>query len=344
VSLLDEILEQENTLERVIDRNSDVAVEVADSWRATGFDHVVIAARGTSDNAARYAQYVWGGRNRLSVGLTTPSLFSVYDRPPSLEGSVVVGISQSGESPDIVSVLAEARRQRRPTLAITNDASSPLASEADNVMLLHAGLEESVAATKTYTAELAAVAVLSAALRGQPPIDAAIASLPSQIGLMIDQSHDIAQMAAEYSAIDRCSVIGRGFNHATVFEWALKLQELAYVLAQPFSTADFLHGPVALVEPGFPILAVAPSGPPHADVHALLENLVGRGARLVIISDVAKSLALTSTAIRLPVGVPEWLTPIPAIIGSQLFCYHLTEAKQLDPDRPRGLAKVTRTV
>jgi len=162
VSLLDEIFEQESTLEGVIDRNGDVAAEVADSWRAEGFDHVVIAARGTSDNAARYAQYVWGGRNRLSVGLTTPSLFSVYDRPPSLAGSVVVGISQSGQSPDIVSVLAEARRQHRPTLAITNDASSPLANEADNVMLLHAGLEESVAATKTYTAELAAIAVLSA--------------------------------------------------------------------------------------------------------------------------------------------------------------------------------------
>ncbi|GMQ94643.1 MAG: SIS domain-containing protein [Acidimicrobiia bacterium] len=344
MSLLEEIFEQVQSLERVIARNRDTAAQIAQSWHEQGVDHVLIAARGTSDNAARYAQYVWGARNRLSVGLAAPSLFSVYDSPPSLGNSAVVGISQSGESPDIVGVLAEANRQKRPTLAITNEASSPLAEEADRVILLHAGREVSIAATKTYTAELAAVAMLSAAMQDDQGTDRVIFSVPSHVEYMLDQSEDIARMAQAHSSLDRCSVVGRGFNHATAFEWALKLQELAYVLAQPFSTADFLHGPVALVEPGFPILAVAASGPPLADVHSLLEELVERDAALVVISDVEATLALTSSAIRLPGDTSEWITPIPAVVGAQLFTYHLTVAKGLDPDRPRGLAKVTRTL
>ena len=340
MGLLDEIFEQAGILERVVDRNREVAAQIARTWQAEGFDHVVIAARGTSDNAARYAQYVWGARNRLSVGLAAPSLFSVYDSPPSFGNSVIVGISQSGESPDVVAVLAEANRQHRPTLAVTNEASSPLAEEADRVILLHAGREESIAATKTYTAELASVALLSAAMRDEREADRAISALPLHVELMLDQSDGIAEMARTHSLLDQCSVIGRGFNLATAFEWALKLQELAYVLAQPFSAADFLHGPVAMVEPGFPILAVAASGPPHGDVHALLQELVERNAELVVISDVEATLALTPSAISLPRRVPEWISPIPAIVGAQLFAYHLTMAKGLDAEQQIGRAHV----
>lgn len=173
---------------------------------------------------------------------------------------------------------------------------------------------------------------------------AELLGLRDHIDYMLVQSAEIARIAEVHSSLDRCCVIGRGFNHATVFEWALKLQEVAYIPAQAFSTADFLHGPIALVESGFPVLAIAASGPPHRDVHALLESLVERGANLVIVSDVAETLALTTSAIRLPNDVPEWISPIPAIVGAQLFCYHLTLAKGLDPDKPRGLTKVTRTL
>ena len=151
-------------------------------------------------------------------------------------------------------------------------------------------------------------------------------------------------MARARSSLERCAVLGRGFNYATAFEWALKLQELAYVMAQPFSVADFLHGPLALVEPGLSILAIAPTGPPHDDHHTLLEALVrAHRADLVVISDAEATLELTSSSIRLPANAPEWLTPIPAIVGGQLFAYDLTVAKGLDPDRPRGLSKVTKT-
>jgi len=344
MTLWDEILEQVHTVDQAVLHSEDAASRVAAQWRDREVAHVVIAARGTSDNAARYAQYVWGVRNRISVGLAAPSLHSVYGSPPSFGSAAVVGISQSGQSPDIVAVLSEAKRQSRPTLAITNDHASPLALAADHVLLLNTGPEHAIAATKTYTAELAVVATLSEALSGGDDTGRALHKLTSGIESMVDQSHAVAAMATEMAAIDQCAVVGRGFNHATVFEWALKLQELTYVLAQPFSTADFLHGPVALVEPGFPILAIAPSGPTHEDVHALLVDLVERSAPLVVISDVTETLALTGSAIRLPHDVPEWLTPIVAIVGAQLFAYHLTVAKGLDPERPRGLSKVTRTV
>lgn len=342
MTLWDEILEQVDTVERVVSHSGDVAKQVARVWQDRGIEYVVIAGRGTSDNAARYAQYVWGARNRLSVGLAAPSLFSVYDSPPSFGSAAVVGISQSGQSPDIVAVLSEARRQGRPTLAITNDSTSPLASVADYVLALLTGPENAIAATKTYTAELAAVALLSEALTGGAA-DSALLDLSDQIEYMLDQSTAIAAIANEMACMDQCVVVGRGFNHATVFEWALKLQELTYTAAQPFSTADFLHGPAALVEPGFPVLAIAPSGPTHGDVHALLENLVDRDATLVVMSDVSATLALTTSAIRLPQDLAEWISPIPAIVGAQPFAYHLTVAKGLDPDRPRGLSKVTRT-
>jgi glutamine---fructose-6-phosphate transaminase (isomerizing) len=343
MALWNEIFEQGETLERVVTRNRAVAERVAGLWRRHEIDHVVIAARGTSDNAARYAQYVWGARNRLSVGLATPSLYSLYGSPPVLSGAAVVGISQSGQSPDIVSVLAEAKRQRRPTLAITNDPSSPLAAQADHVVLLHAGPEEAVAATKTYTAELAAVTLLSAAIDNKDPTDHALAALPSHVDYMLGQSDDIAEMARGLSSLGQCAVLGRGYNHATAFEWALKLQELAYVSAQPFSAADFIHGPAALVEPGFPILATVVSGPSYADFHTLLRELVELGAGLVVISNSDATLEMTGSAIRLPRGAPEWITPIPAIVGAQIFTYHLTVAKGFDPDRPRGITKVTRT-
>lgn len=343
MTLWSEILEQAVTLERVVSRNRVVAEQVAEVWGRRDIDHVVIAARGTSDNAARYAQYVWGARNRLSVGLAAPSLYSLYGSPPALRSAAVVGISQSGQSPDIVSVLAEAKRQQRPTLAITNDSSSPLAAQADHVVLLHAGPEEAVAATKTYTAELAAVALLSAAIGNTGGNDRVLATLPSDVDFMLGQSDDIAEMARDLSSLGQSAVLGRGFNHATAFEWALKLQELAHVPAQPFSAADFLHGPAALVEPGFSILATVVTGPSRADFHTLLGELVERGAGLVVISNSDATLEMTESAIRLPPGAPEWITPIPAIVGAQLFTYHLTVAKGLDPDRPRGITKVTKT-
>jgi len=297
-------------------------------------------ARGTSDNAARYAQYVWGARNRINVALTAPSLFSVYHAPPRLDGAQVVGISQSGESPDLVSVLEEARAQGRPTLAITNHPGSPLAEAADLCLELATGEEHAVAATKTYTAQLAAVAVLSAALNGD---DGGLDTVATDVEAVLGASDEIAEAASVFSGTEGAAVLGRGFNHSAAFEWALKLQELAYVLAQPYSAADFVHGPLALVSEGFPIFAVTPSGAPHAVVHSLLERLRNElGSTLAVITNEPETLELAEAPIRIPTG-PEWLSPIVCAVAAQLFTYHLAIARGIDPDSPRTIKKVTRT-
>ncbi|HEX2367604.1 MAG TPA: SIS domain-containing protein [Acidimicrobiia bacterium] len=341
--LWDEIHEQPDRLESVIDGNRRQVSRVGALIDGSDIGWVLIAARGTSDNAARYAQYVWGARNGLAVASAAPSLFGGYSQPPSLEGALVVGISQSGQSPDLVGVLEEARRRRRPTLAITNDPDSPLASAADEVLALYAGEERAVAATKTYTCQLAVVAMLSEALAGEPDPGASLADLPQQVAAALELSKELDSAAAPLAEDDRCAVLARGFQHATAFEWALKLQELAQVLAQPYSTADFRHGPMALVEPGFPVLAIATAGELEDDVDELIQSVAERGAELLVLSD-RPDHHPPGSVVHLAPGVPEWLVPIPTVVAAQLATYHLTRARGLDPDAPRGLRKVTRTV
>ncbi len=338
MGLLDEIREQPEVIARTTSVNAGPAAQVAEL--ASGCTHAVIAARGTSDNAGRYAQYVWGTRNGLSVGLTTPSLFSVYDRPPRLDGALVVGISQSGESPDIVSVLDEGMRQGRPTVAITNEPDSPLADVADVVIDLHAGEEKAVAATKTYTAQLAVVALISEAMAGDT---GTLDVLPILVEHALAQDSRAAEAASTHKGMEVCAVLGRGFNQATAFEWALKLQELTQVVAQPFSTADFLHGPIAVLEPGYPVLAIAARGPAIDDVVDVLDRCSQAGASLVIIGNDRRLVEMAPGVLELGPEVDEWLSPIPAAVLGQLFAYHLTVAKGLDPEQPRGLRKVTRT-
>lgn len=308
--------------------------------RESGATHVVLAARGSSDNAGRYAQYLWGARNRLSVALTTPSLFGAYASPPNLDGALVVGISQSGESPDLLGVIEEANRQRRPTLAITNNAESPMAQLANRSLEIGVGAERAVAATKTYTGQLLAVALLSTAIADEDQ-EEQIGRIAPVVDEVLTTQERLKQVAESLASHDRCVVIGRGFHHATAYEWALKTAELSYLVAQPFSSADFRHGPMALVEPGLAVLAVATEGPLFPELADLLEEIRSAGARVVVISD--RDDLSAEHLLRIPT-IPEWLSPIPAIVAAQVFTYHLTIARGYDPDRPRGLTKVTRTV
>lgn len=340
MTLFDEINEQPDALQRLINHNRGIVDDIAGRIHEASPSSVFIAARGTSDNAARYALYVWGARNGLNVALAAPSLFSVYEQPPRLDGALVVGISQSGESPDLVAVLEEANAQGRPTLAITNHADSPMAEAADFGIELHAGEEFAIAATKTYTTQLAAIALLSSALRGDTE---SLDELGANVATVLGEADRIADAAAMFADVDDAAVLGRGFNHSTAFEWALKLQELTYILAHPYSTADFMHGPLALVSSGFPVLAVAPTGAPHRAIYQLLDRLKNEfGCRLAVISNDDATLRLADAPIRIPTS-PEWLSPITAVVAGQLFAYNLAMAKGIDPDSPRTIQKVTRT-
>jgi glucosamine--fructose-6-phosphate aminotransferase (isomerizing) len=260
-----------------------------------------------------------------------------------MANALVVGISQSGQSPDITAVLAEGRRQGRPTLAITNDGSSPLAAMADHVIELHAGLERSIAATKTYTAQLAVVALFAAIWNGDRDLLAEIQTLPAALEATLRGASSIAQSVERYRYMDRCVVIGRGYNYATSFELGLKLKELTYVMATSYSSADFRHGPMATVEPGLPIILVMPGGATFDDMLELAEALQERRAELLVISESPRALSLAKTALPLAVAAPEWLSPITAIVPGQLLALHLALARGLDPDVPRGLQKITLT-
>ena len=265
--------------------------------------------------------------------------------PPRLEGNLVIGISQSGQSPDIVGVVEEGCRQGALTLAITNDPESPLAAAADMVLDTVAGPENAVAASKTYTAQLLAIALLSAASQDDGRLFAALERVPDLVRETLALDDAIQAAAERYRYMDRCVVLGRGFNYATAYEWSLKLKEMTYIVAEPYSSADFRHGPVAIVSDGFPVLAVVPGGAVFADAMALLETLVSvHHAELLVLSNEAAALDLAKTPLRLPTEMPEWLSPLVSIVPAQLFCYHLTRAKGYDTENPRQLKKVTRTV
>ncbi len=344
--LHDEIHEQPQILARLLDEQAETAAQIAAAIRARDVRYAVFAARGTSDNAARYAQYLFGALNRLPVALATPSLFSIYHTPPAMRDALVLGISQSGQSPDIVSVVEAGRQQGSLTVAVTNEPASPLARAADHVLLLDAGEERSVAATKTYTAQLATLALLAVQLAGDGERKERLAELyrmPEAVQETLALEEPISQVAQRYAYATECVVLGRGYNYATAFEIALKLKELTYIVTEPYSSADFRHGPVAIVERGFPAIVVAPQGQVYPDMLALTRELAAREAELIVVSGQDEPLQLAQTPLRLPVVLPEWLSPFTCIVPGQLLAMHVTLAKGYDLDHPRGLKKVTET-
>ncbi len=348
MSLKSEICEQPEVLARLLNNQKDTICAIAAALREYDIRYLFLVARGTSDNAGLYAKYLWGAFNGLPTALATPSLFTLYGQPPTLKNALVVGISQSGQSPDIVGVMAEARRQGAPTLAITNAPASPLVQTAQYVVNLDAGPELAVAATKTYTAQLMAIAMLSVA-QSEMAGDTTrrwsdLERVPAWVQAALELESFIERAAERYRYMEQCVVLGRGFNYATAFEWSLKMKELAYVMAAPYSSADFQHGPVAVVSQGFPVMAIVPDGAVFDDMQALLETLVSqRQVEVVAISNREEALALAHTPLRLPADIPEWLSPLVTIVPGQLFSYYLTRAKGYDTEAPRGLRKVTLT-
>ena len=341
--LLSEIREQPEVLRRLIEREYPVIQDLAGDLKERDIRYVLIAARGSSDNAATFAKYLLGTLNRLPVALAAPSMYTIYRAPPCLESALVLAISQSGMSPDIVSVVREGRRQGALTVAITNAPDSRLARSAERVIRCHAGDELSVAATKTYTAELMALSLLSVAMADDQVRLRQVRAIPDAVARTLTLDAEIASRADFYRYMTNCAVIARGYNYATAYEIALKLKELTYTDANPYSSADFQHGPIAVVDPGFPVVAIAPRGQAFPDVLQMLRELKERGAELIVISDSEEALDLGRTSLRLPQSVDEWLSPITAVVPGQLLAYYLALSKGLDPERPRGLRKVTET-
>jgi glucosamine--fructose-6-phosphate aminotransferase (isomerizing) len=241
-------------------------------------------------------------------------------------------------------VLEEGKRQGCLTLAVTNATGSPLAKTADFVLDIRAGQELSVAATKTYTAELMAIAMLSVALDKNTNRHRELEQVPAWVTETLALEERISRIAERYRYMEQCVVLGRGYNYATAFEWSLKLKELTYVVADPYSSADFLHGPIAMVDQGFPVMAAVPDGRVFDNMLTLLKRLrLEHHAELLVISNREEAIQLAQSAVQLPSGIPEWLSPIVCIVPAQLFAYYLANTKGYDTEVPRSIHKITRT-
>lgn len=339
-----EIAEQPEVLERLLKQEAATAQKVAAAIREFNPAFVCIAARGTSDNAARYAQYMLGVHAHVCVALATPSIHTLYESVPNLSRALVIGISQSGQAADVCRVLEDARSQGALTVSITNFADSPLAQAAHYHLALNAGLEQSVAATKTYTAELGAVAMLVAHWVGSAELLDELPRIPALARETLGLAEQVKSWAERYRYISQFVAIGRGYNYCTAFEISLKVQELCYLTANGYSEADFLHGPIAMIQPGFPVMVVAPSGKTLPSMREFIAKLNDRKAESLVISDADDVLQSGRNSVRLPVGIPEWLTPIVGVIPGQMFAMLLADARGNPLDKPHGLTKVTVTL
>jgi glutamine---fructose-6-phosphate transaminase (isomerizing) len=343
-SLLEqEIYEQPEVMGRLISTGAESTRRIVAQLHEKVPGFVLIAARGSSDNAANYAKYMFGALNGLPVALAAPSLYTLYRQPPQMRGGLVIGISQSGRGEDILAVLEKAKDQGAPTVAITNAGDSPLARVADYIILLNAGAEHSVAASKTYTAQLTAIAMLAALWNGDTRRFDELQRLPEWAGAALAQHGAAHKIAERFQRASEMIVVSRGFNDATAHEIALKIKELTYIAAEGYSAADLRHGPIALVESGYPVLALAPRGRAFGDMVDTIRELVARGADIALFSNDDALLAGSGLGLQLPADLPEWLSPIVGVIPGQLLALQLALARGFDPDAPRGLNKVTIT-
>ncbi len=342
-SMRAEIYEQPDVLRRIADEEWSAIQTVARQMRELEVHTVILAARGTSDNAAQYFKYLFEIENGLPCGLAAPSVVTLYGARLNLKGCMVVGISQSGEAPDVIEYLAHARASGALTVAITNEPTSQLAQVSQFCLQIRAGKEQSVAATKTYTGTLGVIYMLSQAYKGEPRATQSLYETADLVEQALATEPQIAEIVDRYRYMRECVALARGINQCTAMETALKLIETCYVVCKAYSVADFMHGPFALIEPGFPCLLFAPDGATFPMVLESAVKLREGGAETIIFAHQPEILRLARTPIELPAEVDEKVSPIVYAVLGQLFAFHLALARDLNPDQPRGLQKITRT-
>jgi glutamine---fructose-6-phosphate transaminase (isomerizing) len=341
--MLKEIHEQPDALARTLREESRHFVRFGKFLSARNIQLIVLVARGSSDNAALFGKYLIEITCGIPVSHAAPSVQTLYHSKLQMKRALVVGVSQSGEGTDINWVLQNSKKQGAYTLGITNEADSTMAKLVDEVFLIRAGKEKSVAATKTYTGQLLMFYLLAAALGGDRGIET-LQQIPDLASESLKLQARIAAIVERYRFMSRCIVVGRGLNYANAYELSIKLMETCYIVSERFSSADFLHGPVAIVEQDFPVILFAPRGRTFKDILSLTRQLKRLKAETIVISSEPSILKLATRAIELPQRIEDFLSPIPYIIPGQIFAAMLAEVKGLRPDQPRSLKKVTRTL
>jgi len=340
--MLQEIRQQPAALHRTLRLESGHMRRVAATLRKLRPPLIVLVARGSSDNAALFGRYLIELTAGIPVSLAAPSIHTLYRRRLMLRNALVVGISQSGEGQDINVVLESCRKSGAFTLAITNNSRSAMAGIAHETLLTRAGIEKSIAATKTYTAQLMLLYMLAEALGGGN--FESLERIPEYAETTLRLEPRVHEIIDRYRFADRCAVVGRGLNYATAHEMAIKLMVTCYMVAERFSSADFWHGPIAMVQKDFPVMMFAPPGKVLKDLESLAARLASLHADLLVFSSQKSILRYSSCAVEMPVRIPDLHSPIPYVIPGQLFAERLAFVKGLSPDRPRGLTKVTKTL
>lgn len=341
--MLEEIYEQPQAIASAVEQEYANVARLVSELRERDIRHVVIAARGTSDNAATYAKYLLEIVCGVPVSLAAPSVYTLYDAKVQLGGCLMLGISQSGQATDVVQTLSTARASGALTACITNVANSPITHVSDHVFLCHAGEEKSVAATKTYTTALALVALLAGQWANRAQVLNGLKQIPEQMRAVLQLDDEIAQAVERYRYIQECAVLARGLNQATALEAALKMTETSYLVAKPYSGADFLHGPIAIVGEGFPCFLYVPDGRAYPMMLELGLKLRERAAEMIVVAHSPEVLDMAQRPLQIPVPCDELLSPLLYIVPGQLWAFHLAHARGQNPDKPRGLSKVTLT-
>lgn len=341
--MLKEITQQPSVLERTIKAETKKLNKIGKFLQNREIDLIVLVARGSSDNAALFGRYLLEMTCGIPVSLAAPSVYTLYKSKLKLKRALVIGVSQSGEGSDINQVLSMAKKSGAFTLGITNNGESQITKTADETLLIHVGKERSVAATKTYTGQMLHFYLLANALlnRSQRIELEKIPAFADEALKLIDQIKEIAE---RYTFMENCVVVGRGLNYGNSFELALKLMETCYVVAERFSSADFFHGPLAIVERRFPVIMFAPKGVTTKSNLDLLKQLEMLKADSLSITNEDKIAKLSSRNLLMSKELDEILSPIPFIIPAQIFAAFLSEAKGINPDEPRSLKKITKTV
>src|SRR5687767_262488 len=341
--MLEEIAEQPAALARTIQAEREKIGRLGKFLKSREIDLIVLVARGSSDNAALFGRYLLEIKTGIPVSLSAPSVHTLYKAKLKLQHALVIGVSQSGEGEDINLVLENARKCGAYTVGITNEAASSMTRIVDETLLMHGGRERSVAATKTFTGQMMLFYMLAAELGGGSP-KLSYEQIPEFAARALEQKPALLELVQRYVFMENCVVVGRGLAYANAYELALKLMETCYVVAERFSSADFLHGPLAMVERHFPVILFAPPGVMLPGVKDLIGRLKELHAETLVITGDLDSAAACSRAIIMPREIDEFVAPIPYVIPGQLFAALLAEAKGLDPDAPRSLSKVTRTL
>ncbi len=340
--MYDEILQQPLVIGSLIQANQKTITGIKRVLTQSMPKTIVIAARGTSDHAAVYAKYCFEILLGIPTSLAAPSVLTVYNSKIDYKNTLIIGITQSGMAEDVKAVIEHARAQGAVTLACTNQSDSPVAKAADFHFFCNAGTEKSVAATKTFMAQLCAVLVLAAVMHQDPKLLNAIETMGTELELFLKQADKIVHDMASYKYMDKCFVLGRGLLYPIVKEAALKIQETSYAIGLAYPISDFWHGPLAMVSDKMPVFLYSSGGKMKKDEMEILDKLNKIGADVFVVTPDKEIAQKAAQSLMIP-DVNMFIQPLIELAAAQLIAFGIAKAKGMNPDAPRNLKKVTIT-